>query len=41
MAPWIWLYNGFEYTAQQPYVVDFVPMPTDSLIYLAQTRLER
>lgn len=41
MAPWIWLYNGFEYTAQQPYVVDFVPMPTDSLIYLAQTKLER
>lgn len=41
MAPWIWLYNGFEYTAQQPYVTGFVPTPTDSLIYLAQTKLER
>src|SRR5690606_1693974 len=25
MAPWIWLYNGFEYTAHQPYVQGFVP----------------
>jgi peptide/nickel transport system substrate-binding protein len=41
MAPWIWLYNGYEYTAQQPYVTGFVPTPTDSLIYLAQTKLER
>lgn len=41
MAPWIWLYNGYEYTAQQPYVEGFVPMPTDSLIYLAQVRLNR
>ncbi|MCL4250327.1 MAG: ABC transporter substrate-binding protein [Anaerolineae bacterium] len=41
MAPWIWLYTGYEYTAQQPYVVDFIPMPNDSLYYLNQVRLER
>lgn len=41
MAPWIWLYNGFEYTAQQPYVKDFVPTPTDSLYSFAQVKLER
>lgn len=41
MAPWVWLYNGYEYTAQQPYVKDFVPMPTDSLISFAQVKLEK
>ncbi|RMF78231.1 MAG: ABC transporter substrate-binding protein [Chloroflexi bacterium] len=40
-APWIWLYNGFEYTAQQPYVTDFIPMPNDSLYFLSQTKLNR
>jgi peptide/nickel transport system substrate-binding protein len=41
VSPWIWLYNGYEYTAQQPYVSDFVPMPTDSLISFAQIKVER
>jgi peptide/nickel transport system substrate-binding protein len=41
MAPWIWLYNGYEYTAQQPYVTGFEPNPTDSLYSLAWTRLDR
>ncbi len=41
MAPWVWLYTGYEYTAQQPYVQDFIPMPNDSLYYLNQVRLER
>lgn len=41
MAPWIWLYNGYEYTAQQPYVTDFVPMPTDALISFAQVKVAR
>ena len=41
MAPWIWLYNGYEYTAQQPYVSGFQPNPTDSLYSLAWTRLDR
>jgi peptide/nickel transport system substrate-binding protein len=41
MAPWIWLYNGFEYTAQQPYVTGFQPNPTDSLYSLAWVQLAR
>lgn len=38
-SPWIWLYVGFEYTAQQPWVEGFVPYPTDSLISLAKVTL--
>ena len=41
MAPWVWLYNGYEYTAQQPYVEGFVPMPNDSLYGLSQVSLNR
>jgi peptide/nickel transport system substrate-binding protein len=41
MAPWIWLYNGFEYTAQQKYVEGFIPNPTDSLYSLAAVILKR
>jgi peptide/nickel transport system substrate-binding protein len=41
MAPWVWLYVGYEYTAQQPYVEGFVPSPTDALISLAQVTLNR
>lgn len=41
MAPWVWLYVGYEYTAQQPYVEGFVPSPTDSLISLTQVSLNR
>jgi peptide/nickel transport system substrate-binding protein len=41
MAPWVWLYAGYEYTAQQQYVEGFVPSPTDSIISLAQVRLNR
>ncbi len=41
VAPWIWLYNGFEYTAQQPYVQGFIPSPTDSLVSFRQVTLER
>jgi peptide/nickel transport system substrate-binding protein len=40
VAPWIWLYHGYDYTAQQPYVSGFVPSPSDSLYSLAQTKLE-
>ncbi len=40
MAPWIWLYNGFDYSAQQTYVKGFVPNPTDSLYSLALVSLE-
>jgi len=41
MSPWVWLYNGFEYTAQQPYVDGFVPTPTDSLLGLSQVTINR
>jgi len=41
VSPWIWLYNGFEYTAHQPYVVGFEPNPTDSLYSFAKVTLER
>lgn len=40
-APWIWLYNGYEYTAHQKYVEGFIPNPTDSLVSLAGVRLNR
>jgi peptide/nickel transport system substrate-binding protein len=40
-APWVWLYAGYGYTAQQPYVKGFVPSPTDSLLSLAQVTIER
>lgn len=41
VSPWIWLYNGFEYTAHQPYVVGFEPNPNDSLYSFAKVTLER
>lgn len=41
VAPWVWLYNGFEYTAHQPYVTGFIPTPTDSLTSFAWVKLER
>ncbi len=41
MAPWVWLYTDYEYTAQQPYVQGFIPMPTDSIYSLAQVTVER
>lgn len=41
MSPWIWLYNGFTYTGQQPWVTDFTPTPTGSLFYLSEARLNR
>lgn len=40
-APWTWLYVGYEYTAQQPYVSGFIPSPTDSLLSLTQVTIER
>ncbi len=40
-SPWVWLYTGFLYTGQQPYVQGFVPNPTGSLYSLGQVSLER
>ncbi len=41
MSPWIWLYTGFNYTAQRSYVTDFTPTPTGYLFYLSETKLNR
>ena len=41
VAPWIWLYTGYLYTGQQPYVEGFVPNPTGSLYSLGQVSLNR
>ncbi|MEZ4532048.1 MAG: ABC transporter substrate-binding protein [Thermomicrobiales bacterium] len=41
VSPWIWLYTGYLYTGQQPYVVGFVPNPTGSLYSLGQVSLDR
>ncbi|MEP7291618.1 MAG: ABC transporter substrate-binding protein, partial [Chloroflexota bacterium] len=40
-SPWIWLYTGNAYTAQQPYVSGFVSYPTSSLLSLAEVSLDR
>jgi peptide/nickel transport system substrate-binding protein len=40
-SPWIWLYTGFLYTGQQPYVEGFVPDPTGSLYSLSHVTLNR
>jgi peptide/nickel transport system substrate-binding protein len=40
-APWVWLYNGYEYTAQQKYVEGFVANPTDSLASFATVKLNK
>lgn len=41
VSPWIWLYNGYEYTAQQKYVEGFTPDPNDSLVSFRQVKLNR
>ncbi len=41
ISPWVWLYNGNGYTAQQAYVTGFTPNPNDSLLTLAQVQIER
>ncbi|MEZ4499302.1 MAG: ABC transporter substrate-binding protein [Thermomicrobiales bacterium] len=40
-SPWIWLYTGYLYTAQQPWVEGFVPNSTGSLVSLSQVSLNR
>jgi len=40
-SPWIWLYNGYTYTGQQPWVTDFTPTPTGSIFYLSEAKLNR
>ncbi len=40
-APWVWLYSGFEYRVMQPYVKDFAPSSTGSLLSLRQVWLDK
>jgi peptide/nickel transport system substrate-binding protein len=39
--PWIWLYAGYSYTAQQPYVNGWEPAANDSLYYMSSITLDR
>ncbi len=41
MSPWIWMYTGYDYTANQPYVTDWAPIANDSLYFLHRVNLER
>jgi peptide/nickel transport system substrate-binding protein len=40
VAPWIWLYTGYAYTAQQANVQGFVPTPDGSLFGLSKVSLK-
>ncbi|HVU12607.1 MAG TPA: ABC transporter substrate-binding protein [Phototrophicaceae bacterium] len=40
-SPWIWLYQSYDYTAQQKYVTGFVPNPSDSILSIAQVKLDK
>ncbi len=40
-APWVWLYDGYEYRIMQPYVKGFTPMANGSLIYLRDAWLDK
>lgn len=40
-APWVWLFRGYEYRAVTDAVEGFVPMPTGSLRFLAETSLSQ
>ena len=41
MAPWIWLYTGYEYPAQQAWVSGFEPHPGDKLTSFSAVSLDR
>lgn len=40
MSPWIWLYNSYNYTAQQDNIKGFQPTPTGSLFSLSEVTVE-
>jgi peptide/nickel transport system substrate-binding protein len=40
-SPWIWLYTGYVYSAQRPYVTDFTLTPDGYFFYLSETKLNR
>jgi peptide/nickel transport system substrate-binding protein len=39
-SPWVWLYTGYSYTAEQKTVAGFEPTPTGSLFGLARVSLK-
>jgi peptide/nickel transport system substrate-binding protein len=39
--PWIWLYAGYSYTAQQEFVSGWEPTANDSLYYMSSISLDR
>lgn len=41
VAPWVWLYNGFNYTGQQNSVTGFVPNPTSTIYTLNQVQINQ
>ena len=41
MAPWLWLYTGYEYSAQQSWVSGFIPHPGDKLNSFSALTLDR
>ncbi|MFV0384668.1 ABC transporter substrate-binding protein [Paracoccus sp. (in: a-proteobacteria)] len=41
MSPWVWLYTGYTYAAEQDYVQGFEPTPTGSLFGLTKTSVAR
>lgn len=41
VSPWIWLYTGYSYTAQQNHVSGFQPNATGSLFGLSTVRLNK
>lgn len=40
-APWLWLYTGYEYSAQQAWVSGFAPHPGDKLTSFSAVSLDR
>ncbi|QPC80645.1 ABC transporter substrate-binding protein [Phototrophicus methaneseepsis] len=40
-SPWVWLYAGYTYTAQQPYVTGWTPTASDSLYFLSAVQVDK
>jgi peptide/nickel transport system substrate-binding protein len=41
MSPWVWLYTGYSYAAQQEFVDGFMATPTGSLFGLSAVTLAK
>lgn len=40
-APWVWLYNGFEYRVMQPYVMNYTSLANGATYYLRDVWLNK